>query len=74
VARATVRWFNYPEGWGVLDAPEAPGGAFVHYSDIDADGYRTLRAGQVVEVEIEGPLSFLQDGYRYRAIRVVPAE
>ena len=72
MTRACVRWFNDAEGWGVLDAPEAPGGIFVHFSKIERDGYRTLHEGQLVEVEIEGPLSFDQDGCRYRALSVRP--
>jgi cold shock protein len=62
--RAAVRWFD-DQGWGVLGAPEALGGVFAHCSDIDADGYRTLRAGQAVDVELERPLAFDQDGRRY---------
>jgi CspA family cold shock protein len=69
---ATVRWFDDKEGRGVLDAPEAPGGIFVHYSAIDVEGYKTLREEQAVEVDVEGPLAFDQDGCRYRALRVVP--
>lgn len=72
ISRAKVRWFSDAEGWGVLDAPEAPGGAFVHFSHIEIEGYKTLRQNQVVEVELEGPLSFEQNGCRYRAARVRP--
>jgi CspA family cold shock protein len=75
VTRATVRSFNDEEGWGVLDAPEAPGGVFVHYSDIEDDdpnAYKTLNEGQRVEIDLEGPLQFEQDGFRYRATRVKP--
>ena len=68
--RATVRWWSDGEGWGVLDAPTAPGGIFVHFSGIEGDGYRSLHAGQVVELDLEGPLRFEQDGCRYRGWRV----
>ncbi len=34
-ASGVVRWFNADEGWGVIDAPEVPGGCFVHFSFID---------------------------------------
>jgi CspA family cold shock protein len=75
MTRATVKWFSDQEGWGVLEAPEGPGGIFVHFSDIEVEGYRTLREGQVVEIgELEGPLSFDQDGCRYRAQKVRPAD
>jgi len=72
VIRATVRWFSYEEGWGVLDAPKGPGGIFVHFSSIEVEGCKTLREDEVVEVDLEGPLSLEQDGYRYRATRVRP--
>lgn len=74
VTLATVRWFSNEEGWGVLDAPEAPGGIFVHFSAIETDGYKTLREGQEVEIELEGPLSFDQDGCRYRALTARPRD
>lgn len=64
-----VRWFDADEGWGVLEAPEVPGGCFVHFSSIEMPGYRQLRAGQRVRFTIERP-GFLQDGYSYRALAV----
>jgi hypothetical protein len=36
------------------------------------EGYKSLRAGQKVDAEVEGPLRFKQDGYRYRAMAVWP--
>jgi len=68
---ATVREWYEEEGWGVLDSPETPGGCFAHFSDIEATGYRTLSAGQRVQLEWEAP-GFQQDGYDFRALRVVP--
>jgi CspA family cold shock protein len=35
-----VREWHGKEGWGVLDAPEVPGGCWAHYSMIDMGGYR----------------------------------
>ena len=70
---ATVEWWSDEEGWGALsDSDEIPGGAFVHFSAIQMDGYKALRPGQKVDARIEGPLSFFQDGYRYRATAVWP--
>lgn len=56
MATGTVKWFNNAKGYGFV-VPES-GGAdiFVHYSSIQMDGYRTLRAGQPITFEIkEGP-------------------
>jgi CspA family cold shock protein len=68
-----VRWFSNEKGWGVLDAPEAPGGIFVHFSAIEMEGNKSIRKSQLVEVEMEGPFPHEQDGCYYRAKRVRPA-
>ncbi|MGW0607530.1 cold shock domain-containing protein [Streptomyces sp. NPDC002644] len=68
---ATVREWRDEEGWGVLDSPETPGGCWGHYSHIEQPGFRTLSPGQVVLLRWEAP-GFLQDGYEYRALRIVP--
>ncbi|WP_432829712.1 hypothetical protein [Dactylosporangium sp. CA-092794] len=65
---ATVREWRDEEGWGVLDSPDTPGGCWTHFSGIDMPGYRALRPGEVVQLEWESPG---QDGYGYRAVRVV---
>jgi cold shock protein len=65
-----VKWFD-AEGWGVIAAAEVPGDCFVHFSDIEGRGYRELRAGQRVRFTYEDP-GFLQDGCRFRALRVWP--
>ena len=56
MATGTVKWFNNAKGFGFI-CPEAGGDdVFAHFSIIQMDGYRTLKAGQVVEYEIdEGP-------------------
>ena len=70
---AVVRVWHRDDGWGVVDAEEVPGGCWVHFSVIDGQGYRELRAGQQVLLEFEAAE---QDGYAYRAtkIRVVDEE
>ncbi|MZF53839.1 cold shock domain-containing protein [Streptomyces sp. SID5594] len=68
---ATVREWDDEEGWGVLDSAETPGGCFGHYSVIRATGFRTLSAGQRVDLTWEAP-GFQQDGYDYRALSIVP--
>lgn len=71
MVRATVREWYDEDGWGVLDCPETPGGCFAHFSILEMDGYRSLKRGSVVELEWEAP-GYNQDGYVYRAVRVVP--
>ncbi|MDH3196655.1 MAG: cold shock domain-containing protein [Candidatus Krumholzibacteria bacterium] len=51
-----VKWFNEAKGYGFILAETGDKDVFVHYSEIQADGYRTLAEGEQVEFElIEGP-------------------
>jgi cold shock protein len=51
----TVKWFNATKGYGFITR-EGGDDVFVHYSAIEADGYKTLNEGQRVEFTImEGP-------------------
>lgn len=70
-AAGVVKSFDPDEGWGVIEAPEVPGGCFVHFANIQMTGYRELEAGQRVHFTFERP-GFLQDGYAYRALAVWP--
>lgn len=60
MAIGTVKWFNNAKGWGFIKQDEGPD-VFVHYSQIDGDGFRTLREGQEVQFELrdgpKGPLA-----------------
>lgn len=46
-----VKWFNAEKGYGFITSEEGKD-IFVHYSSIQADGYRTLEEGQSVNYEI----------------------
>ncbi len=63
----SVRTFYADEGWGVIDGPDVPGGCWVHFSAIAADGYRALAPGQRVRFRAEAAD---QDGFRFRAVKV----
>lgn len=53
--QGTVKWFNATKGYGFI-AREGGEDVFVHYSAIQADGYRSLTEGQRVEFTLErGP-------------------
>lgn len=48
----TVKWFNNAKGFGFI-CPEGGGeDIFAHYSTIQMDGYRTLKAGQAVRFDV----------------------
>ena len=46
-----VKWFNAEKGFGFIDRGEGKD-IFVHYSSIQADGFRTLEEGQKVTYEV----------------------
>ncbi|MDX9688624.1 cold shock domain-containing protein CspD [Halopseudomonas formosensis] len=51
-----VKWFNNAKGYGFVVAEGRNEDLFAHYSAIQMDGYRTLKAGQPVQFEIiQGP-------------------
>jgi len=51
----TVKWFNGSKGYGFISREDGDD-VFVHYSAIQAEGYRNLKEGQRVEFTIaHGP-------------------
>lgn len=49
--KGTVKWFNADKGYGFI-SPEEGDDLFVHYSEIQDSGFRTLEEGTTVEFEI----------------------
>ena len=55
MVKGTVKWFNNQKGYGFI-TPESGNDVFVHHSEIQGDGYKSLEEGQSVEFEIaDGP-------------------
>ena len=46
-----VKWFNNKKGFGFITPQEGEEDLFVHYSNIIAEGYKTLQNGQKVQYE-----------------------
>ncbi|MHA7878221.1 MAG: cold shock domain-containing protein [Saccharospirillum sp.] len=46
-----VKWFNNAKGFGFVVCDEHKEDLFAHYSSIQMEGYKTLKAGQTVEFE-----------------------
>ena len=47
-----VKWFNQEKGFGFITNDEDGKDIFVHFSAINAEGFKTLEEGQVVEFDI----------------------
>lgn len=47
----TVKWFSNERGYGFIERATGED-VFVHHSDIEGDGYKTLRAGETVGFEV----------------------
>ena len=51
-----VKWFNNAKGFGFILPDDGGDDLFAHYSAIGMDGYKTLKAGQLVTFEtVKGP-------------------
>ncbi len=51
MATGTVKWFNDQKGFGFIAPDDGGEDLFVHHTNINADGYRSLQEGQKVEFE-----------------------
>jgi CspA family cold shock protein len=50
-----VKWFNDAKGYGFIQREEGPD-LFVHYTNIEGEGFRSLKENDEVEFEVnEGP-------------------
>ena len=49
--QGTVKWFNADKGYGFI-SQESGSDLFVHYSEIQGNGFRSLNEGDRVEFEI----------------------
>ena len=51
MATGTVKWFSDDKGFGFIVPDDGGKDLFVHHSNIDADGFRSLSEGQRVTYE-----------------------
>lgn len=56
MATGTVKWFNNAKGYGFIRPKQGGDDIFAHYSTIEMEGYKSLKAGQEVSYDTcEGP-------------------
>jgi CspA family cold shock protein len=56
MADGTVKWFNAEKGFGFISPDDGSADVFVHYSEIQSNGYRSLDEGQKVTYTVaQGP-------------------
>lgn len=53
MTQGTVKWFNSEKGFGFIAPDGGAADVFVHYSEIQGSGYRSLEENQRVEFSIE---------------------
>ena len=51
MTQGTVKWFNAEKGFGFISREDGSD-VFVHYSEIEGDGFRSLEENQRVEFEL----------------------
>ncbi len=62
--KGRVKWFNPKKGYGFITPDDGSKDLFVHYSDIEGEGFKSLEEGDAISYEVE------QSDKGLRAIKV----
>jgi CspA family cold shock protein len=53
MATGTVKWFNDAKGFGFITPDDAGEDLFAHFSEVKAEGFKSLKDGQKVSFEVK---------------------
>ena len=51
MAEGRIKWFNESKGYGFIEQDDGPD-VFVHFSEIQMEGFKTLKEGDQVEFDV----------------------
>ena len=66
MATGRVKWFNNAKGYGFILPDHGEDDLFAHYTSIEMDGYKTLKAGQMVTYDV------IDGNKGQHAVKIVP--
>jgi len=52
MARGKVKWFNDAKGYGFITPDDGSSDLFVHFKEIQASGFKSLKEGDAVEFDV----------------------
>jgi len=52
MATGKVKWFDQKKGYGFLTDPEVESEVFVHFREIQTEGFKSLQEGEHVKYEL----------------------
>ncbi|MGC4062511.1 MAG: cold shock domain-containing protein [Aquabacterium sp.] len=56
-----IKWFNALKGYGFISSPDTPADVFVHFSELQIEGFKTIRGNTRVTFDLletdKGPIA-----------------